>query len=287
MSIQHYRIFREVAFTNNFTEAANRLYLTQSAVSYAIKALEDKGQIKLFERHHKSVSLTSAGFDLLKHVNRVLESYDQLDDQLLKLDVSAPIRVVSCITYAELYLSKVIHHFNELFPNIVVYVEVVRAEQAIERLKRKEVDLAIIEGSDCEIDALSFSCRPYVISAFESFDYGCSAKTLKELTNSRLLLREKGSAVRDRFDAFLELKGLKVNPLWSSVDSTTLIEAAINGLGVVILPEVLVIQPLKDKKLRKLEIDEFNLTNQVEIKVTETTFQRQPIQVLCELLKTH
>ena len=64
--------FATLARTGSFTLAARELFLTQSAVSHAIKALENELEVRLFDRHGRSVTLTPAGRQLLDHAHRIL-----------------------------------------------------------------------------------------------------------------------------------------------------------------------------------------------------------------------
>ena len=65
--------FCTLARVGSFTLAAHELHLTQSAVSHAIKSLEDELQCRLFERLGRKVSLTPAGQQLLNHANKILD----------------------------------------------------------------------------------------------------------------------------------------------------------------------------------------------------------------------
>ena len=85
--------------------------------------------------------------------------------------------------------------------------------------------------------------------------------TPRSLACETLLLREKGSSVRDVFDSALMLHGLVCEPAWTSVDSQALIHAAQNGFGIAILPELLVAEELGSGKLIRLDVRDMHLKN--------------------------
>lgn len=93
-------IFREIAKTNNFTKAATNLFLTQSAVSHAIKDLEEEAGTQLFERLHRSVKLTPAGELLLREIQPIIEEFESVEARLPDLEKQPPLKIASCITYA-------------------------------------------------------------------------------------------------------------------------------------------------------------------------------------------
>ena len=72
MEVRQYRIFKEVAETGSFTKAAANLYITQSAVSHAVRDLEERAGTVLFDRLSKSISITESGRLLLEEVIRFL-----------------------------------------------------------------------------------------------------------------------------------------------------------------------------------------------------------------------
>ena len=90
MTLRHFEILRAVAETGNFTRAAERLYITQSAVSHAIRELEEKAGTALFDRLSKSVQLTKSGRLLLEEITPILSSCEALDERIRCLEQQAP-----------------------------------------------------------------------------------------------------------------------------------------------------------------------------------------------------
>ncbi|HYP27002.1 MAG TPA: LysR family transcriptional regulator [Blastocatellia bacterium] len=82
MELTHLRTFREVADTLNFTRAAERLHLTQSAVSHQIKSLESELDEPLFIRAKRGVKLTQAGKIALEYAERILGDAEALRERL-------------------------------------------------------------------------------------------------------------------------------------------------------------------------------------------------------------
>lgn len=265
MTLRHFEIFRAVAEIGNFTKAAEKLYITQSAVSHAIRELEERSGTALFDRLSKSVKLTKSGQLLLEEINPILASFEALESHITSLEKQAPIHIVSSITIAAFWLPKILQNFYKEWPDISVHVEVVSAATAIEILRLGKADLALIEGASPQgpFICTPFASYPLKIVCAPNYSMDNQELSIEKFCSEKLLLREKGSAIRDTLDSILYLSGHTVYPIWTSVNSLALIEAAKAGLGITVLPDVLVKDALFHKELITLSIDNLSLKNEL------------------------
>lgn len=220
MEVRQYRIFKEVAETGSFTKAAANLYITQSAVSHAVRDLEERAGTVLFDRLSKSIRITESGRLLLEEVTPILAACDALDSRIGSLEKKAPVHLVSSITIAAFYLPGILQSFEASWPGLPVTVEVVPAAAAVEVLRCGKADFALIEGAVPQ--------GPFVCEAFDSYKMHilCAPGylpvdkmlSMEEFCGERLLLREKGSAIRDTLDSTLYLAGYTAYPSWTSVN---------------------------------------------------------------------
>ena len=104
MTIRHMEILKTIAETGSFTKAARVLYITQSAISHAVRELEEESGTVLFDRLSKSVRLTEAGSLLLRETLPVLAACNALEKRMRHLEQHAPVHLVSSITIATYYL---------------------------------------------------------------------------------------------------------------------------------------------------------------------------------------
>lgn len=286
MQIRYYVIFREVAATRNFTKAAERLFLTQSAVSHAIKELEEAAGTKLFERLHKSVRLTPSGERLLQEVTPILEEFERMESRIQHLEQEAPLRIASCITIAQAWLLPILQRFRRECPEVPVRVQVNRASEALELLKQRKVDAAFIEGNIAQGQFIAKQFSSYALWAVAAPGYCSPVCTLEQLLQETLLLRERGSAVREVFESAVTLAGYQASAQWVSVDSQPLIEAAKAGLGIAVLPEILVAPEIERGRLQKIEVSDLCLTNSLTIVVNRNQYQTRSLQRLWNMVET-
>lgn len=264
LSLRQLKLFRAVAEAGSFTGAAARLYVTQSAVSHAVRELEEEAGTALFDRLPKGVRPTAAGRLLLAESAPLLAGCEALERRLPALERRAPLRLVSSITIASFWLPRILLRFERERPELPVSVTVVRAADALTALRTGEADLAFVEGALPEGEFCGTKFSEYTLCAVCAPDYPISRRPeFEELCGAKLLLREPGSAIRDTFQSALLLGGHAVRPSWESVNSTALLEAAKAGLGVTVLPELLVADALERGELRLLELPGPALANEL------------------------
>lgn len=261
MTLRHLKIFQAVAETGSFTKAADKLYITQSAVSHAIRDLEEQAGTPLFERRSKNVHLTKSGILLSEEAAPILTACRNLESRIGRLEEQAPIRIVSSITIAAFRLPQILREFYAEYPEPAVQVEVVPAAVAIETLRGGAADLALIEGGRPAGPFREIKFGSYSLYAVCAPTYRAAGKTLaiEEFCAERLLLREKGSAIRDTLDSALYMTGHTARPVWCSVNSLALTEAAKAGLGIAVLPELLVRSALAEKSLARVSVPALTL----------------------------
>lgn len=275
-------IFREIAKTNNFTKAATNLFLTQSAVSHAIKDLEEEAGTQLFERLHRSVKLTPAGELLLREIQPIIEEFESVEARLPDLEKQPPLKIASCITYAQTELPQLLQRFSVNHPEAHFNVQVFPASESIARLETGEVDLAFIEGKVQQASFQAKKIADYRLCVVAAPDFAEEQLSLPELLQRPLLLRERGSAVREAFESFVVLQGFKPFPIWESVDSQALVSAVKAGFGLSVLPYRLVKEKILLGKLTEVKITDWQLTNDITALVRKSRYQSR---ILAEFWK--
>lgn len=286
MEVRQYRIFKEVAETGSFTKVAANLYITQSAVSHAVRDLEERAGTVLFDRLSKSIRITESGRLLLEEVTPILAACNALDSRIGSLEKKAPVHLVSSITIAAFYLPGILRSFEASWPGLPVTVEVVPAAAAVEVLRCGKADFALIEGAVPQ--------GPFVCEAFDSYKMHilCAPGylpvdkmlSMEEFCGERLLLREKGSAIRDTLDSTLYLAGYTAYPSWTSVNSTALIKAAEAGLGLTVLPDLLVGNELREERLLTVQAEGLELKNELLVIRHREKHMTAPLRSLLGLI---
>ena len=135
MELWQLRTFSEIAETLNFTKASEKLYLTQSAVSHQIKALEEELGVPLFIRAKRGVILTDAGKIALEYANRILNEAEEMRETVVGREKALEGRVrVAAATQALVYLfAPLFEEFMDAYETVeLVFRTTVSTEQTIE-----------------------------------------------------------------------------------------------------------------------------------------------------------
>jgi LysR family glycine cleavage system transcriptional activator len=132
--------FEAAARTLSFTKAAEELFITQSAVSRQIKALEDNLRLKLFERRPRSLTLTEDGQALYRIATDVLDRLQSATDQLRAETRARQLSITTTTGFASLWLIPRLSRFTALHPDIDVRIS---ATTDTLNLERSLIDLAI------------------------------------------------------------------------------------------------------------------------------------------------
>lgn len=288
MKIRHLRIFKMVCEEESITKAAEKLFMTQPAVSSAISELEGHLGVYLFDRISRRIYLNETGKLFLTKAIKLLDLYDDLEQNIIELEDNATIKIGSSITIANFILPKAIVEFEKVYKNTPTKVIVGNARNIEEMLYNNEIDLGLIEGViyNEELTKIPFSsyklaiiCSPrHTLALEESID-------INQLIQERLLLREKGSAIRDVFDSALLVHNLKANPEWVSINSQALIQAVKQNLGISVLPKILIEREIETGEICEINVNDFELVNINHIVFHKDKVQTNSLETLIEIIK--
>jgi DNA-binding transcriptional LysR family regulator len=140
------RAFTVLARCGSFTQAARELHLTQSAVSHAMRALEEDIGCRLLDRMGKKATLTQAGEQLLVRAEKILAEMALARDEITQLGKwgVGRLRLGATTTACQYLLPPVLREFKESFPACTISIDPGDTPQAIELLRAHRIDLAFV-----------------------------------------------------------------------------------------------------------------------------------------------
>lgn len=130
-------------------------------------------------------------------------------------------------------------------------------------LLENKIDIGLIEGrvQNSFIQVFPYMTDSLCVICNPQHPYTKYKKIIPEiLVNEVLILREKGSAVRELFDTKMENLGLRIEPLWESISSHAIIQAVKENLGISVLPYFLIKEYVDRGELAVLDIDNLNFS---------------------------
>jgi len=213
MADRRLQVFHAVAKHLSFTKAAEALFMTQPAVTFQIRQLEEHFNTRLFDRAHGRIALTPAGQVALEYAEKILGMSAELDTRLKEMSgqVAGPLLIGASTTIAEFLLPQVLGEFKARYPGVVPRLFVANSEAVQDRVAERALDLGFIEGEShlpslvtdmvCD-DELQVVCAPAHPFA--------KAKSVapKTLTEQAYISREPGSGTREVIDHYLQKAGV-------------------------------------------------------------------------------
>ncbi|MDE8651212.1 LysR substrate-binding domain-containing protein [Novosphingobium album (ex Liu et al. 2023)] len=217
MTLEQLRIFAMVAQTLSMTRAAERLHLSQPAVSAAIAALEQRHATHLFDRVGRRLELTEAGRLFLPEARTVLARADEACRVLDELGglMRGEVRIAASQTVATYWLPRRMARFAATAPHVRLHLFVGNTAQSAARVLQGEADIGFVEG---EVDEALLS-RQVVdhdrIGLYAAHDHPLAGRPLTrvDLEAAQWVMREPGSGTRDHVTAGLVESGLAIEHL--------------------------------------------------------------------------
>jgi DNA-binding transcriptional LysR family regulator len=238
INFELYKIFYHAARAENFSRAAGQLFITQSAVSQAIKNLETQLGTSLFFRKTRRLRLTPEGkllFSQIEQAYNLIKTAEQKITELQNLD-SGEIRIGASDTVCKYYLLPFIEQFTRQFPRIKFQLVNRTSAQLVEVLKQGLIDFAIVtlplNHSNLITQALMLAEDIWVAAPAQFSQLKGKKLPLRELAQYPLLLLDQSSATRRNFDRFLQQHGIMIQPEVELESVDLLVEFARIGRGI-------------------------------------------------------
>ena len=233
-----YRYFCEVARHGNFTKAADRLYVSQSAVSQAIMQLEERLGCKLFDRNTRGVQLTAEGEVLYAYADNAVSLMKNAQDKIANMKNlrEGEIKIGASDTVCSLFLLPFLDKFNSLHSEIRISVINRTSRELVRVLKNGAIDIAFVnlpveDETMLEITPV-MQLRDCFVAGAKYAHLAGSVMRLRDLRDYPILMLEQNSTSRKQMDLFLSGHDIEIKPAIELESLALLSEFAKIGLGI-------------------------------------------------------
>jgi DNA-binding transcriptional LysR family regulator len=146
MQVESFKVFRDLVESRSFSKAASLNFITQSAVSQQVRAMEERFRVPLIERSNKRFGLTREGQLLYESSKLIIFQFDSLQHQLSEMRniVSGTIRLSTVYSIGLHELPPYLKRFLREFPSVNVHVEYRRSNQVYEEVIEGTSDLGLV-----------------------------------------------------------------------------------------------------------------------------------------------
>jgi len=265
ITLKQLKIFEAVAETQSYTRAAEKLNMTQPAVSMQMKQLEENMGLHLFERQGKKIVITSVGEKIREYEKKILKRYDRLHDYLNILQDKDEQITISAATTANHFVTHMMADFSRLYPNVNIALDITNRETLVSQLQSYEPDFVIMGEPPKKLDLnyLQIMENPLVVIASVDRPFVGNEKSkkipMKEIIEMPFVVREEGSGTKAAIRRHFKANNLNFVSSYEMSSNESIKHAVVAGLGLGIVALHTIKLELEAKKLVILNVENFPL----------------------------
>jgi len=265
ISFRQLQVFEAIARHENFTRAAEELFLTQPTVSMQIKKLEESVGAPLFEHIGKKIFLTDIGKELYQSVRDILESLAQFEMQAADMQgmKTGHLRL-AVVTTAKYYAPRMLGMFCQKFPGIEVSLKVTNRERLLDRLLQNMDDLYIMGRPPRNDDShfISLIENPLVVIAPRNHPLAKrkGLLTFEDIADQQFIIRERGSGTRRAIEDHFMERGREIRIKMELGSNEAIKHAVASGLGISILSRHTMSLGIQSGPLVELDVEGFPIS---------------------------
>lgn len=263
VNLELYRVFYTVAKCGSLTKAAEELYISQPAVSQAIKQLEAQLGGKLFNRTHKGMELSEKGGKLIfPIVEKALELFENAEGKFVELKDTATgsLRICASDTVLTHILLPKIKEYNEKYPQVKLVLHNRTSSETIELLKNKKCDLGFvnlpIEDNDVNLSSSITELHDVFVANSSFIELKDKDIEFKRLQDYPLLMLELTTSTRQAIVNFAHSIGVHLHPEIEVASLELMVELAKSGMGIACIPREFVKRELEEGSLFEIKTNQ-------------------------------
>ncbi|WP_054950793.1 LysR family transcriptional regulator [Numidum massiliense] len=288
---QQLLVFVTVVEKENFSRAAEKLHMTQPAVSQYVQALERRVGARLLERSNKFIRPTKAGEVVLHHALEIIALYSRMqglvDEMMYK--ASGSLAIGASYTFGEYVLPRLIAELHAAYPLIKPTVVIGNTRYIADRVANRQLDVGIVEGDVAPDNAYvaPFADDAMVVVVGANHRLAQQSRVaIADLAQEAWVVREVGSGTRSVTEHMFAENGLKPSSVME-FGSTQLIKQAVEeGLGISFLSHWAIRKELALRTLHVVPLKGFPFVRQFSLVTQRTPFQTKAMELFLELLRT-
>ncbi|MGF1612639.1 MAG: LysR family transcriptional regulator [Gammaproteobacteria bacterium] len=263
MSDRRLYVFHTVARLKSFTKAAEALHMTQPAITFQVRQLEEQFDTRLFDRSHNGISLTKVGKCVYDYASKILDLNAEMESAVQEVtgQIGGDITIGASTTIAEYMLPPLLTRFSTDFPEASLHLHVCNSQAVLAMMESAQIDMGIVEGPITN-DLLSADlCRTDELVAIVAPSHPLAGRLSvrpTELIRHPFVLREVGSGTRAALISYLRTHDLDPERLDVLMELASLeaIKRIVHGeLAISVLSRAAIAKELRLGALAAIPLD--------------------------------
>lgn len=271
MHIETLKIFCDLVESGSFSKAAALNFISQSAVSQQVRALERRFDQQLVERsHRRGVTLTEAGRVFYAECKELLERFQALETRMQAESkaISGTVKVATVYSVGLHELPPYVKQFIKAHPQVHIHVEYSRADRVYEACLSNAIDFGIVALPlrRPQLQVIPFRRDKLVLVCYP--EHGLASRrriSLKRLAGEAFIAFERDIPTRKVIDQILKQHGVTVNYVMEFDNIETIKRSVEVGIGISILPASTIANEVHNRSLVALNFTEGAFTREIGI----------------------
>lgn len=259
LNMNQLRVFYEAAKHQSYTLAAQKLFITQPAVTAQVKNFEDQCNLKLFKKKGRKVYLTDEGMALYECAKKIFEYEKEVEDVIedMRKLKRGSLRLGTSKAYARYFMPFLISSFRDAYPHITVYLDEGSSSDIVRSLVDLKNEVAVIAKVEDNPNVIFLPFKRDRLLLILSPAHRLAEKksvTVEELVNDPMIMKEVGSVTRKRVNELFSKRGLTPNVLMETSNAEFIKQLVQRGEGISIVVEEAVAAEIHEKKLATIPV---------------------------------
>lgn len=271
MDLNCLKAFCTVVEAGSISKASKKLFVSQPSLSLKMQDLETYYQALLLERTNKGIHPTEAGVVVYQHAQKMLSIGDCIERDLVRSrGEGQELNVGASSTIGNYALPCTVYNFKEKYPSYRINLSIANSEQVVKDVMNRRIEVGLVEGPLSETTSLALSQEGIktkrvatnelvlVVPNNEKWKDVTSITLEKDFSTLPLILREKGSGIRNTLEMALASRGISISQLNVVLELTTtnaIVSAVASAKGVSLLPKMAVRKELCYKIFKQITVE--------------------------------
>jgi len=263
MADRRLQVFHTVARLLSFTKAAETLHMTQPAVTFQVRQLEEHFNTRLFDRTHNRINLTEAGKQVFNYADKIFELYAEMNNAVREVtgEVSGALVIGASTTIAEYMLPALLGDFKVKYPDVTVHLKVSNTDGIVHMVENNDIDLGVVEAPVSNKNLVVEVCRYDELVGIVPPQHDLAksdALSLDTLVKFPFICREEGSGTREVIAEHMQSHDVNTSEIniCMELGSPEAVKGAVEaGMGMSVTSSATIIKELQLGTLVAIKLD--------------------------------
>ena len=270
MTLENLRLIRDVAHSHSVSKGAKLCGISQSAASQQIQELERELGVPLFDRRTRPLKVTGGGKLYLEYCRDALRRYEEFEADLhkLKKEVKGTVRVAAIYSVGLSEMAQIEACFGRRFPDAELHVSYLRPERVHQYVSEEQVDLGLVSYAESSRDVIALPWRDEEMVVAVAPDHPLAryeSIPAESLNGESFVGFDEDLPISREVDRYLRDHKVEVNMVLHFDNLQMMKEAVAHGAGVSIMPERVMQDDLRQRRLVAVRLQPADLFRPVRI----------------------